>query len=175
MLSITGIKTHYYEGTSIIQSAADIIQKSIRVTAWVRGILLRDIWYEHTWDGHSVRRVVASTRYRSLQAMEPVFLSSKVRHSPTPQSDLNLCPFCLEPCKKLDVQYLRLFLHFVSFFYISDLCFITNIFQQCLPWRHWLIFDGGGRLNQIVVHWTRLIDLFIYCRLIGQLLWFQIS
>ena len=36
MLSITGIKTHYYKGTSIIQSSADIIQKSKRIMIYVQ-------------------------------------------------------------------------------------------------------------------------------------------
>ena len=46
MLSITGIKTHYYKGTSIIQSPADIIQKSKRVKMLVR----------YTFEGHLIWR-----------------------------------------------------------------------------------------------------------------------
>ena len=81
----------------------------------------------------------------------------RVRRSLTPQSDLNLCQLCPELCRDLDVYKLLMLVHFILFFN-HYLCLITNILCHCLPWGHWLVLDGGGRLNQTVVHWTCLID-----------------
>ena len=85
MLSITGIKTHYYEGTSIIQSA-EIIQKSIRVKASV----------QYTFEGHLIWTYTggAGSRYRV-----------RARRSLIPQSDLNLYQLCPELCRELGFKY----------------------------------------------------------------------
>ena len=146
MLSITGIKTHYYKGTSIIQSSADIIQKSKRIMIYVQCTFDMNVHgmvcalVEESFTKHQVQKSTGkATRFKLERSVVWPTRVTRISVNSVSSSARNI----------------------IIFVWILTLFMPGKKHAHCSPWRHWLVFDGRRRLSQTVVHGARLSRIFI--------------
>ena len=146
MLSITGIKTHYYKGTSIIQSSADIIQKSKRIMIYVQCTFDMNVHgmvcalVEESFTKHQVQKSTGkATRFKLERSVVWPTRVTRISVNSVSSSARNI----------------------IIFVWILTLFMPGKKHAHCSPWRHWLVFDGRRRLSQTVVHGARLRRIFI--------------
>ena len=146
MLSITGIKTHYYKGTSIIQSSADIIQKSKRIMIYVQCTFDMNVHgmvcalVEESFTKHQVQKSTGkATRFKLERSVVWPTRVTRISVNSVSSSARNI----------------------IIFVWILTLFMPGKKHAHCSPWRHWLVFDGRRGLSQTVVHGARLSRIFI--------------
>ena len=146
MLSITGIKTHYYKGTSIIQSSADIIQKSKRIMIYVQCTFDMNVHgmvcalVEESFTKHQVQKSTGkATRFKLERSVVWPTRVTRISVNSVSSSARNI----------------------IIFVWILTLFMPGKKHAHCSPWRHWLVFDGRRRLSQTVVHGARLSRIFV--------------